>query len=148
MPAFFMFEFEIGYWGLFISSFLAATIIPVTSEALLILMLSMGYDPLISLTSATIGNTLGGWLNYIIGRIGNPYWLKVFGATLERINKWKNKVNKYGSWMALFSWLPFIGDVLGIALGFFRARILPTFLFIFIGKFLRYLFLILFYNFL
>lgn len=147
MPAFFMFEFEIGYWGLFISSFLAATIIPVTSEALLILMLSMGYDPLISLTSATIGNTLGGWLNYIIGRMGNPYWLKVFGATLERINKWKNKVNKYGSWMALFSWLPFIGDVLGIALGFFRARILPTFLFIFIGKFLRYLFLILFYNF-
>lgn len=143
-----MFEFEIGYWGLFISSFLAATIIPVTSEALLILMLSMGYDPLISLTSATIGNTLGGWLNYIIGRMGNPYWLKVFGATLERINKWKNKVNKYGSWMALFSWLPFIGDVLGIALGFFRARILPTFLFIFIGKFLRYLFLILFYNFL
>ena len=82
MPAFFMFEFEIGYWGLFISSFLAATIIPVTSEALLILMLSMGYDPLISLTSATIGNTLGGWLNYIIGRMGNPYWLKVFGATL------------------------------------------------------------------
>ena len=148
MPAFFMFEFEIGYWGLFISSFLAATIIPVTSEALLILILSMGYDPLISLTSATIGNTLGGWLNYIIGRMGNPYWLKVFGATLERINKWKNKVNKYGSWMALFSWLPFIGDVLGIALGFFRARILPTFLFIFIGKFLRYLFLILFYNFL
>ena len=148
MPAFFMFEFEIGYWGLFISSFLAATIIPVTSEALLILMLSMGYDPLISLTSATIGNTLGGWLNYIIGRMGNPYWLKVFGATLERINKWKNKVNKYGSWMALFSWLPFIGDVLGIALGFFRARILPTFLFIFIGKFLRYLFLILFCNFL
>lgn len=147
MPAFFMFEFEIGYWGLFISSFLAATIIPVTSEALLILMLSMGYDPLISLTSATIGNTLGGWLNYIIGRMGNPYWLKVFGATLERINKWKNKVNKYGSWMALFSWLPFIGDVLGVALGFFRVRILPTFLFIFIGKFLRYLFLILFYNF-
>ena len=148
MPAFFMFEFEIGYWGLFISSFLAATIIPVTSEALLILMLSMGYDPLISLTSATIGNTLGGWLNYIIGRMGNPYWLKVFGANLERINKWKNKVNKYGSWMALFSWLPFIGDVLGIALGFFRVRILPTFLFMFIGKFLRYLLLILFYNFL
>lgn len=147
MPAFFMFEFEIGYWGLFISSFLAATVIPVASEALLILMLSMGYDPIISLISATIGNTLGGWLNYMIGRMGNPHWLKFFGANLERINKWKNKVNKYGSWMALFSWLPFIGDVLGVALGFFRVRILPTFLFIFIGKFLRYLFLILFYNF-
>lgn len=147
MPAFFMFEFEIGYWGLFISSFLAATIIPIASEALLLLMLSMGYDPIISLTSATLGNTLGGWLNYVIGRMGNPYWLKFFGATLERINKWKNKVNKYGSWMALFSWLPFIGDLMGIALGFFRVRIVPTFLFIFIGKFLRYLFLILFYNF-
>ena len=148
MPAFFMLEFEIGYWGLFFSSFLAATIIPIASEALFILMLSMGYDPIISLTSATIGNTFGGWLNYAIGRMGNPYWLKVFGATLEKINKWKNKVNKYGSWMALFSWLPFVGDLLGIALGFFRARILPTFLFIFLGKFLRYLIVILLYNFL
>lgn len=148
MPAFFMLEFEIGFWGLFVTSFLAATIIPITSEALLIAMLSMKYDPFISLACATTGNTFGGWLNYIIGRIGNPYWLKVFGATLEKIEKWKKQVNRFGSWMALLSWLPFIGDLLGIALGFFRARILPTFLFIFIGKFLRYLIIVLLYEYL
>ena len=43
-----MLEFEIGFWGLFVTSFLAATIIPITSEALLIAMLYMGYDPFIS----------------------------------------------------------------------------------------------------
>ncbi|MDB4340494.1 hypothetical protein OAA13_02450, partial [Crocinitomicaceae bacterium] len=97
MPAFFMLEFEIGFWGLFVTSFLAATIIPITSEALLIAMLYMGYDPFISLACATTGNTFGGWLNYIIGRIGNPYWLKVFGATLEKIEKWKTRVNRFES---------------------------------------------------
>ena len=148
MPAFFMLEFEIGFWGLFVTSFLAATIIPITSEALLIAMLYMGYDPFISLACATTGNTFGGWLNYFIGRIGNPYWLKVFGATLEKIEKWKTRVNRFGSWMALLSWLPFIGDLLGIALGFFRARILPTFLFIFLGKFLRYIIIVLLYKYL
>jgi len=148
MPAFFMLEFEIGFWGLFVTSFLAATIIPITSEALLIAMLYMGYDPFISLACATTGNTFGGWLNYFIGRIGNPYWLKVFGATLEKIEKWKTWVNRFGSWMAMLSWLPFIGDLLGIALGFFRARILPTFLFIFLGKFLRYIIIVLLYKYL
>ena len=148
MPAFFMLEFEIGFWGLFVTIFLAATIIPITSEALLIAMLSMKYDPFISLACSTTGNTFGGWLNYIIVRIGNPYWLKVFGATLEKIEKWKKQVNRFGSWMALLSWLPFIGDLLGIALGFFRARISPTFLFIFIGKFLRYLIIVLLYEYL
>ena len=61
---------------------------------------------------------LWGWLNYFIGRMGNPYWLKLFGASLEKIDNWKKQVKKYGYWMALFSWLPLIGDILGIALGF------------------------------
>ena len=146
MPAFFMFDFEIGYIGLFLTSFFAATIIPVSSEAFLIIMLTLGYDSLNCVLVSTVGNTLGGWLNYIIGRIGNPDWLRFFRASREKINIWKQRVKKYSYWLALFTWLPFIGDLLGVALGFFRAPIVLSFIFIFIGKFLRYLVLVLFYN--
>jgi membrane protein YqaA with SNARE-associated domain len=146
MPAFFMFEFEIGFLGLFLTSFLAATVIPIASEAFLIAMLGMGYHPIVCLFYASAGNTLGGWLNYFIGRMGNPYWLKLFGASLEKIENWKNQVKKYGYWMALFSWLPLIGDILGIALGFFRVSLIPSFIFIFLGKFLRYLIIIVLFN--
>ena len=146
MPAFFMFDFEIGYVGLFLTSFFAATIIPVSSEAFLIIMLTLGYDSLNCVLVSTVGNTLGGWLNYIIGRIGNPDWLRFFRASREKINIWKQRVQKYTYWLALFTWLPFIGDLLGVALGFFRAPIVLSFIFIFIGKFLRYLVLVLFYN--
>ena len=59
MPAFFMFEFEIGFLGLFLTSFLAATVIPIASEAFLIAMLSMGYHPIVCLFCASAGNTLG-----------------------------------------------------------------------------------------
>ena len=52
-----MFEFEIGF-GLFLTSFLAATVIPIASEAL-IAMLSMGYHPIVCLFCASAGNTLG-----------------------------------------------------------------------------------------
>ena len=141
-----MFDFEIGYIGLFLTSFFAATIIPVSSEAFLIIMLTMGYDALSCLLISTAGNTMGGWLNYIIGRIGNPSWLHFFGASGEKIDSWKQRVQKYGYWLALLSWLPFIGDFLGVALGFFRAPIIWSFIFIFIGKFLRYLVLVLIYN--
>jgi membrane protein YqaA with SNARE-associated domain len=146
MPAFFMFDFEIGYIGLFLTSFFAATIIPVSSEAFLIIMLTLGYDPFSCVLISTAGNTTGGWLNYIIGRIGNPNWLHFFGVSLEKIDTWKHRVHKYSYWLALLSWLPFIGDLLGVALGFFRTPVILSFIFIFIGKFVRYIVLVLIYN--
>ena len=71
-----MMEFEIGYLGLLLTSFLAATFLPITSEVFLISMLVLGYDPWITLLYATIGNATGGWFNFGIGRLGNPKWLK------------------------------------------------------------------------
>ena len=146
MPAFFMFDFEIGYIGLFLTSFFAATILPISSEAFLIIMLTMGYDPLSCLMVSTAGNTFGGWSNYVIGRIGNPEWLNFFGASQEKIDSWRKRVQDYSYWLALLTWLPFIGDLLGVALGFFRAPIILSFVFIFLGKFMRYLVIALIYD--
>ena len=132
-------SFEYGYYGLFLASFLAATILPVASEAILSGMLVYGFDPLTTLLVATSGNTLGSWLNYGIGSIGNPKWLEKMGAKPQSIEKWQTKVQHFGSWMALLCWLPLIGDIIGIALGFFKAPWLPTFIFMGIGKLIRYL---------
>jgi membrane protein YqaA with SNARE-associated domain len=140
-----MTAFELGYLGLFITCFLAATILPIASEVFLISMLAAKYDPLISLIIASAGNTLGSYLNFGIGYIGNPEWLKKLRVKQKTIESWKASIQKYGAWLALLSWLPIVGDIIGIALGFFRANIFWSFIFIAIGKFIRYLVVVLVY---
>jgi membrane protein YqaA with SNARE-associated domain len=140
-----MTAFELGYLGLFITCFLAATFLPIASEVFLITMLAEKYDPLSSLLIASTGNTLGSYLNFGIGYIGNPEWLKKLRVKQKTIESWKASIQKYGVWLALLSWLPIVGDIIGIALGFFRANIFWSFLFMAIGKFIRYLVVVLVY---
>jgi len=130
--------FEYGYLGLFLASFLAATILPVASEIFLTSMFLLGYEPLACVMVATTGNTLGAWLNYGIGYLGKPEWLQKLGAQQAAIDRWQTRIHQYGSWMALLCWVPVIGDVIGIALGFFRAPWLPTFILMGVGKLFRY----------
>ena len=108
-------------------------------------MFHYGYEPLACLVIATAGNSMGAWLNYGIGYLGNPNWLRKLGAKPEKIAQWKVKIQRYGSWMALLCWLPFIGDIIGIGLGFFRVPWLPTFVLITVGKFVRYAIVTLFF---
>lgn len=137
--------FEYGYLGLFTACFLAATILPIASEIFLTAMFHYGYEPLACLAVATAGNSMGAWLNYGIGYLGNPNWLKKFGAKQDKIDKWQNSIHQYGSWMALLCWLPFVGDIIGICLGFFKTPWLPTFILITVGKFVRYSVITLFF---
>ena len=140
-----MTAFEPGYLGLFLTCFLAATVLPIASEVFLISMLAAKYDPLSSLFIASAGNTLGSYLNFGIGYIGNPEWLKKLRVKQKTIESWKASIQKYGVWLALLSWLPIVGDIIGIALGFFRANIFWSFIFMAIGKFIRYLVVVLVY---
>ena len=130
---------ELGYIGLFIGSFLASTIVPFSADVLLIGMLVAGGTPWIVIAVATIGNFLGGLTSYGIGRIGKWEWIERLGAKPESIEKHKAKIDKYGAWMALLSWVPFIGDVLAVALGFFRVKFIPSAVFMFIGKLGRFI---------
>lgn len=136
---------EFGYWGLFLVCFLAATLIPIASEAVLLGMLALGYHPINCLLVATAGNTLGSYLNYGIGYLAKPEWFEKFRIKKETVLNWEVKIKKYGSLMALFAWLPFVGDVISVALGLFRVNWVWCFLFILVGKFLRFLVVILFY---
>jgi membrane protein YqaA with SNARE-associated domain len=134
---------EVGYLGLFVACFLSATILPLTSEGVLIAFLLSGGEPITALLVATSGNVLGGSTNYFLGRIGEPKWLRKLGVKETRILRFENWVKRYGVWTALLSWVPIVGDPLTIALGFFRANWWWVFLLMLIGKFLRYLLLVL-----
>ena len=131
---------EWGYIGLFIASFLGATIIPFSSELVLSLLIIKGYDFNLSLLVATTGNWLGGLSSYFLGRLGKWSTLeKYFRLKKEKIVKFKTNIDKWGSLLAFFCWLPIIGDPIAVGLGFFRTNFLLVALWMFIGKLIRYI---------
>lgn len=130
---------EYGYWGFFIAAFLSATILPFSSEIILSALLVGGASPMLCVLTGTLGNTLGGITCYWLGRIGKLEWvekyLKIEKIDLERAQTW---TNKWGAFAAFFSFLPFIGDVINVLLGFLRTNFWKVSLFMAIGKFARY----------
>ena len=130
---------NLGYWGLFLMSFLAATIIPMSSEGILAALLLNDFSPNLLLIAASTGNILGGMSSYALGYLGNWSIIEKYLKTKkEKVLKYENKIERFGALIAFFTWLPFIGDILAIGLGFFRVSIPKTILFMSFGKVLRY----------
>ena len=130
-----------AYAGLFMAALIAATIFPMQSEAILVSLIATGnYSTTALLTVASIGNTLGAAVNWILGRyIGRFSDRRWFPATPDRLARAEAWYRKYGKWSLLFSWLPIGGDALTVIAGALRVP-LPTFLLlVFIGKAVRYL---------
>ncbi len=130
---------EFGYLGLFIGAFLAATLIPFSSDVLLVGLLAAGGDPVISIVVATLGNWLGGMTSYWLGWLGKWEWLeRWFGINRQKLESQKQRVDRYGSLLAFFTWVPLVGDVMAVALGFYRTDFKKTALFMFFGKGARF----------
>lgn len=132
-----MLEFllEWGYLGIFLGCFLAATVVPFASDALLVGMLLAGGDVWLTVACASAGNWLGGLTTYGIGRIGKWEWIeKWFRVKRETIEKQKEKVDKWGPLLAFATWVPFIGDVFAIVLGFYKAPFVKSAVYMLIGK--------------
>lgn len=130
---------EFGYLGLFIAAFLAATILPLSSELVLTALLLNGLSPTYLVIIATIGNVLGSLTNYGLG-----YW-----ASKTIIQRWlrmsenefvraEERFKKYGIVALLFAWVPIIGDPLTVMAGILRIRLLWFLVLVTTGKFLRY----------
>lgn len=131
---------EWGLLGLFLGNVLAATIFPFSSDALYIAVLAALKQPLACFVVGTAGNWLGSVITYYVGRLGKWEWIeKWFKVKPETLEKQKVKIDKYGVWLALIAWVPVIGDVFVIALGFYRTKPLPTILLLLIGKASRFL---------
>ena len=132
---------ELGLLGLFISSFIAATIIPFSSELVLSILIANQYPLATCLIIATLGNWLGGISSYGLGRLGEWTYIKYFtGLNKTKIGKVKEKVDKWKSPLAFFCWLPLVGDVFAVGLGFYKINFFEVSLWMFIGKMIRYFF--------
>ena len=135
-----MFGLEnLGIWGLFIGCFLAATVFPFSSDALYIAVLAVTKDPVGCLLFGTVGNWLGGVTTYFLGRLAKWEWLeKAFKIKESTLLKQKSRIDKYGVWLALLSWVPGIGDVIAIALGFYKTPAVWSIFLMLVGKFARF----------
>lgn len=130
---------KLGLIGLFIGTFLAATILPFSSDALYIAVLAITKEPVGCLVVGTLGNWLGGVTTYFLGRCAKWSWIeKTFKVKQETLEKQKAKIDKYGVWLALISWVPVVGDVFAIALGVYKTPAVPTILLLLAGKAVRF----------
>jgi len=130
---------EYGYIGVFLASFLAATVLPFSSEVVLtgVLLGGAAYWP--CLIAASIGNFLGGMTCYWIGKIGKIEWIKKYlRLDIKKLERVQQKIQGKGAWIAFFVFIPGIGDFIAVALGFMRADIKIVALSMLIGKSLRY----------
>jgi len=131
---------ELGYLGLFLASFLAATVVPFSSEVIFSAMVFSGLDPWKCVFIATLGNWLGGMTSYYVGLLGKIEWIeKYFHIKKEKMESFADRIQKHGDWLAFFSFVPFIGDVIAVATGFFKCNWLKVAIYMLIGKFLRYI---------
>ena len=129
------------YLSLFIISFLAATILPLSSELTLAGIISTSnYDNLFLLIVASLGNILGSVVNWALGfysrNLTTKKWFPFKEIQIEKSSKW---FNKFGKWSLLFSWVPIIGDPLTLAAGLLRVKFIQFLILVSIGKVGRYL---------
>ncbi|WP_024462052.1 YqaA family protein [Marinimicrobium sp. LS-A18] len=130
---------ELGYLGLFLSAFLAATILPLSSEVVLSALLLSGLSPVVLVSVATVGNVLGSLTNYALGYWGSlvvvKKWLRMSEDDFVRAEV---RVRKYGMVSLCFAWVPIIGDPLTVIAGVLRIRLRWFLLLVTAGKLARY----------
>lgn len=130
---------ELGYFGLFVAAFLAATILPLSSEVVLSLLLLNGLPPAALVSIATVGNVLGSLTNYALGYWASvkviQKWLKISEEELGRAEK---RFGKYGLISLCFAWVPVVGDPITVVAGILRVRLLWFVLLVTAGKLMRY----------
>jgi membrane protein YqaA with SNARE-associated domain len=127
------------YFSLFFSAFLAATILPLQSEAVLVVALLAEHSPLAVIAVASVGNILGAVVNWFLGRgierFRGRRWFPVGEVALVRAQGW---YRRYGRWSLLLSWAPIVGDPLTLVAGVMRERLAVFLVLVSIAKVGRY----------
>lgn len=129
-----------AYFLLFASALVAATVLPMQSEAVLVALLFEGTRPVaLLLAIATLGNVLGAGINWYLGRylliFKDRRWFPGSDAQLGRAQDW---YHRYGRWSLLASWVPVIGDPLTVVAGVMREPFASFLLLVTLAKAGRY----------
>jgi membrane protein YqaA with SNARE-associated domain len=133
-----------AYLSLFFAAFFAATILPFNSEVVLVMHLVSGHAAWNLWCMATLGNTLGAAVNWVLGRslmgFRERFWFPVKEEELAKAQRW---FQRFGVWSLLLAWLPVVGDALTFIAGVMRVPFLIFFVLTLMGKGARYAVLIL-----
>jgi len=134
---------EIAYLTLFSIAFLAATILPFSSEVVLVGLSAASGEKIPLLVVASFGNVLGSSFNWVLGKytrnLETKKWFPFSTSQLQKASFW---FTKYGKWSLLFAWFPVIGDPLTFIAGVVRLRFVPFLILVTIGKVSRYILII------
>lgn len=122
MDTFVQILIQYGYVGMIIASFLAGTVIPFNAELVMAGLSVTGLQPVKLVLCGTIGSVAGCMVNYYLGYLGKLEWLEKMGVKPETLEKARRFVQNRGPWMAIFTFLPFIGNAIGITLGIMHAN--------------------------
>jgi membrane protein YqaA with SNARE-associated domain len=125
---------------LFGSAFLAATIFPFSSEVLLFALLREGGDPALLVATATLGNTLGAVVNWLLGlyllHFKERKWFYFSDKQIENAQRW---YQKFGIWTLLMAWAPVVGDALTLIGGIMKVKLYQFLILVGVGKAARYI---------
>lgn len=129
------------YATLFAAALLAATVVPMQSEMVLVGLLVAGKQPVWALVAvASCGNIIGSAINWLLGRsmarLADRSWFPVNRRQLDRGRQW---YQRYGTWSLLLSWAPVIGDPITVAAGVMGERLAVFVLVVGLAKTARYL---------
>lgn len=129
-----------AYLGLLATAFVAATLVPAQSEALLAyLVVQAQHAVSLLILAATLGNVAGSTVNWLMGRgierLQNRRWFPVSEDSLKRARVW---YGRYGRWSLLASWVPIIGDPITVVAGVLREPLPGFLILVTIAKFARY----------
>ena len=123
------FTADASLWSLLAGSFVAATLVPVSSEVMLFAVLKLHPDLLWPAVGvATLGNTAGGMVTYAMGR-----WIPH-----RKQIKYESRLKRHGAAALLLAWAPLIGDALCLGSGWLRFHWMPCLVFMTLGKCARY----------
>ena len=125
---------------MFVSAFLAGSIVPANSELVMSALLAVGSKPWLLILFASLGNILGGLTCYWLGHLGNRQWIiKYMRVKPEKLAKVEKFLEGKGAWLAFLVIVPFIGDIIIVVFGLMRANLLIVTLSMSIGKVAKYI---------
>lgn len=131
---------DYGYWGMFLSSFLAGSVFPFSSEAIMLGLLAAGLNPVSLIIYATVGNVGGSMFNYGVGRLGKIEWVeKYLHVKKEKVESTQRFLAGHGAWLGVFSFVPILGSAITVTLGLMKANFYITLISVTLGKLIRYI---------
>lgn len=135
---------EYGPWGMFIAALLSGTILPFSSEVVMVGLLAVGVSPWALLFAGSVGNIIGGATCYYVGRCTTPERIqKIFGIKPKNMERARRLVERWGVWIGFFCWIAVLGDAILVTLGIMRSNAPLTLATMAIGKTVRYLVILL-----